>query len=360
LKQAIIRSIKKVNQLLQLQTNMNIQTIKDLFPDKAKEKWHKIKAYKALMIASLEDFNRFVKYSGTFKRKYTQDQLESIITIDYHRLEKGLSMEFVRPGFGSQATFDLQTNMFIYANKFGLTNIWFEAFTTLEFYYNSAKRQNSLDEKLFKQFTELKTLNDTSKYKRSTPNGGIENVTREDIYKCIDIDYKAFAESRHSIRHFSDVDINMDKIYKAAEIAQLAPSVCNRQPWHLYVLTEKANINELLTRHGGARGFDHNVNKILVVTVDLQNFHYQGERNEAWIDGGIYTQALLNSLHHLAIGTCCLNWCVNKMHDQWLRNLIDISKSSVIICLIAIGELPKKFNVPVSPRKDISTVLTVK
>ncbi len=339
---------------------MNTQKIKDLFPESAKKQWRKIRAYKDLVMASLEDFRRFVKYSGTFKRKYTKKQLESIITIDYHRLEKGLSMEFVRAGFGRQATLDLQTNMLIYAKEFELSDIWCEAFSTLEAYYNLGQEQNTIDDNLFNQFVELKKINDTSKFNRNTSNGGIENVRKDDIYKCINIDYKAFTQSRHSIRHFADGDISIDKIYKAAEVAQLAPSVCNRQPWHLYVLTEKINITQLLKRHGGARGFDHNVNKIMIVTVDLQNFHYHGERNEAWIDGGIYTQALLNSLHHLGIGTCCLNWCVNKVHDQWLRDLIEIPESSVIICLIAIGELPNTFNVPISPRKNISTVVTVK
>jgi hypothetical protein len=170
---------------------MKIQTIKDIFAEKIKKNWYTIRAYKALVVASLEDFNRFVKYSGTFKKEYTKEQLESIITIDYHRLEKGLSMEFVRPGFGSQATSDLQNNMLIYADKFELSNIWFEVFTTLESYYNSAKQQNSLNDKLFQQFAEIKRLSETSTHTRSTPNGGIEHIERETINKYINNDYKS-------------------------------------------------------------------------------------------------------------------------------------------------------------------------
>ena len=89
---------------------------------------------------------------------------------------------------------------------------------------------------------------------------GIKNVLQykhEDTVECFDstpeelfktaVDFKEFAFSRHSCRWYSDKEIGHDTLVKAIELAQTAPSACNRQSIKAYIIeaAEKVSIQPL-------------------------------------------------------------------------------------------------------------------
>ena len=46
-------------------------------------------------------------------------------------------------------------------------------------------------------------------------------------------DFLQLARSRHSVRGYTNREVEQEKIDRIIECARLAPSAVNRQPWHL-------------------------------------------------------------------------------------------------------------------------------
>jgi nitroreductase len=115
-----------------------------------------------------------------------------------------------------------------------------------------------------------------------------------------------------------------------------------------------------LACQNGNRGFTEEIDKLLVVTSDLGSFVSPGERNQCWIDGGLFAMSLVYALHSLGLGTCCLNWSVEHEADRKLRQAAGIRESEAVIMMIAVGHLPEVLNVQQSPRKLVDDVLTIR
>ena len=49
--------------------------------------------------------------------------------------------------------------------------------------------------------------------------------------------FKTLALNRQSCRDFNGEDVEIEKLQKAVDIALLAPSACNSQPWKIYCVT---------------------------------------------------------------------------------------------------------------------------
>ena len=96
-----------------------------------------------------------------------------------------------------------------------------------------------------------------------------------------------------------------------------APSACNRQSCKVYFYKDK-NVNEELgIIIAGNTGFDWEVQKYIVVTSDISAFYDPFERNQVYVDGGIFTMALVEALHYYGIASCILQ---NGEYKE--RNLI--------------------------------------
>lgn len=110
--------------------------------------------------------------------------------------------------------------------------------------------------------------------------------------------------------------------------------------------------------HKGVSGI-RNINKLLVVTTDLDTFSGPGERNQCFIDGGIFLMSLVLSLSYVGLGSCILNWSVNFNKDILIRKLMKIGKSENIIAFVAVGHLPDKVKVALSIRRKVSEIIKI-
>ena len=174
------------------------------------------------------------------------------------------------------------------------------------------------------------------------------------------IDLTEFFACRYSIRNFTDEEVDYNLIEQAIRMAQKTPSVCNRQSSKVYIFRNEEDRQLVLSYQNGNRGFGHLVNKVLIVTSDLQNFVSVGERNQCWIDGGMYAMSVVYALHSLGLGTCCLNWSVEYEVDRRLRKAANIPDSEAVIMMIAVGHIPEQLSVAQSPRKSIEEVMVVR
>ncbi|MDZ8187299.1 MAG: nitroreductase family protein [Nostoc sp. ChiSLP02] len=311
------------------------------------------------------DFGRFVrnssvsvKHPATNLQVETKTQFQARMTIDYHSIEKGLAMKEPRVGFGREVIQRLLSNLPIYLKKYGFDETVQITLNALLAYYSFNLEHGFKDEQLYESILKLKQAIPT--YSNSTDEGGIFKLNKKSILDDSRIDLRRFFQSRHSIRHFAPEEVDMCLIEQAVAMAQKTPSVCNRQSSKVYVFSSDEDKQKVLSYQSGNRGFGDQASKVLIVVSDLENFTLMGERNQCWIDGGMYAMSLVYALHSLGLGTCCLNWSVEYSVDKALKQVTNIKDSESIIMMIAVGHLPEELKVAQSPRKAVDEVLIVK
>jgi nitroreductase len=194
---------------------------------------------------------------------------------------------------------------------------------------------------------------------------GVIRVTRDELLAGARVDLEGFYKTRHSIRQFGPEHVGIELVRRAVAMAQRTPSACNRQPVRLYVISESRQKEQLLSVQKeqllavqkGSRGFGHQASHVLVVTSDLGCFNGAGERNQCWVDGGMFAMSLVYALHSMGLGTCCLAWQPTRERDRAARSIVGIREAEVIIMLIAVGSLPEELRVAKSQRKSLDEVL---
>jgi len=172
--------------------------------------------------------------------------------------------------------------------------------------------------------------------------------------------YSDIVCSRSSVRNFSNAKINNLDVLKAIAMAKnKTPSVCNRQGWEVVLVRNLVRVKQVLALQNGNSGIE-NVQNVIVVCSTLTSFFGSNERNQPYIDGGLFLMSLLNSLHYRNIAGCSLNWSVDRKKDKNLKDLLGIDNSKVIISLIAIGSYSnKKIEIASSYKKPLTQILKV-
>jgi len=184
-------------------------------------------------------------------------------------------------------------------------------------------------------------------------------LTKKEIEDATDFDYTRFVQTRCSVRHFTGQSVSPDAVRNAVSQAIKTPRTCNREMRRVYAAYEPKLRDHLLTYHNGNRGFGHKLGAVLIVTVDLREFDMIGERNQSWIDGGLFAMSLGYALHAARLGTCMLNWSEDFEHDQVLRKEFNIPDHEVIITFIGVGHVPEAFEVAASPAPSADDILSV-
>ena len=308
-----------------------------------------------LKINYRNDMKRYTKYSFELSRNRSKRHMETNLIFFYHKIEKGLSLPHPRVGFGKKVVNHLISLLKDYHVKYGWDTTAQVSLNTLFSYYEFNKK-NGLD--LEGLFTQIEDLNNKYKQYSELAFGGITRVSKKNIENC-SMNFKDFALSRYSLRNFSPGEIPNSVIKEAVKIAQKAPSVCNRQSSKVYVYEGESKRNVLAHQNGNA-GFGNDADKVLIVTVELRDFRGPKERNQAYIDGGLFSMSLIYAMHSLGVGTCALNLSLNHKDELKLLTEAEIPHSEIAIMMIAIGKIPEHFYVADSARRDLEDVLKVR
>src|SRR5699024_2441066 len=64
--------------------------------------------------------------------------------------------------------------------------------------------------------------------------GGILEKTNDDFFEGKLKDPERFFLSRHTLRDYSDREVECSTVMRAIKLAMRSPSACNRQAWHVY------------------------------------------------------------------------------------------------------------------------------
>lgn len=278
-------------------------------------------------------YRRFVKHSFVDCKCDSPIQFESSIIRLYHTIEKGLAYEDYRAGFGKENVRNLIISLEQYSSRgYDLTAFFYEtALSCLNEYVKKNKEYGFEDLSLEKRISSL-----PGKANRCGGTIGVSTPVSPEK-----LNYEELIKSRHSIRHFSKKSVDINELKEAIKLAQFTPSACNRQGWKTRIIEDKNIIRNILNNQNGNRGFGQEIDKLLVVTADLRAQQKNREIFEAFIDGGMYTENLLNCLFFKGIGSVPLSAALVPKQDSNVRGIIDIDEGEVLIAFIGVGYYPE-------------------
>ncbi len=102
---------------------------------------------------------------------------------------------------------------------------------------------------------------------------GTEIFDSQKLLSQIDsMNFEEFAKNRHSVRDFAVDTVDESIIRKAVELAQTAPSACNRQSTRVHYIQNRDICKNVLDLQGGAKG--HTVSSVIVLTSELSLYNH--------------------------------------------------------------------------------------
>lgn len=288
----------------------------------------------------------------------TQNAMEAKILRQTHVIEKGMSLSHPREKFGVQKALELLE----FIDEFVECGYKIEdsipvlnAIGVLKAYLAYHEEHGFKPENVLKKFEKyLKYLLEKEKY-------GIIEVSKAELKKEAQGAFPEFFMSRHSVRQFSEQTIDVSDIEKAVKLAMKAPSACNRQSCKAYFYRDKEVNKRLGELIAGNTGFDGEVQNYIVITSDMSAFYDLFERNQVYVDGGIFTMALVEALHYYGIASCILQNGEYKERNLKFKEICkNIPENEKIILFIAIGYYKDHFTYAVSHRKNLDNVLIIR
>lgn len=328
---------------------MFLQCLKETLPKN-------LKSFIRLALDYINDFRLYIKYSTVFSAKSFENK-ESILILHYHGVEKGLLHEKIKPKFAKNRIKIMHTLLcdIEIINKINESQIFIGYKIAIE-YYNFHKKLEIDISDYFTESQYLEYLNLTNAIGNYDFISGVKKLSFNKFY-ADQTNFYQFSHSRKSIRSFTGEKIKFGTIKKVIELSNNAPSVCNRQASRVYLIEDKQKINECLKIQDGFNGFSENVSQLLILTTDRSYFYSTGERNQLYIDGGIYLLNLLYALHFYKIAACPANWGKDFTQDSKVRKVIKVPESEQIICMIPIGIAQEEISFTLSYRRTVDEVL---
>ena len=305
-----------------------------------------------------EDMKLFYKHTNVFKND-TFKKLECRIILDYHSIEKGFLFTNFKPRFAQQKIKNLRINL---KNEIIINNV---NLSQIKVGYQVMCKYYELHRKISIDISDYYTEEDYEFFKKTLSNlytedfRGIIEYSKDAFYELNNEKFEYFSYSRKSIRDFTGEKIDLSVIKDAIKLSANAPSVCNRQSSKVYLLENKKLIDEVLKIQDGFSGYSKNVGQLLILTTDRNLFYSIGERNQMFIDGGLFLMNLLYSLHYYKIANCPANWGKTIQEEKKLKQYINIPESEKIICLIPIGIAKENFRVTLSQRREIDELFRI-
>ncbi len=273
-----------------------------------------------------------------------------------HTIEKGLSMANPRPLFGKKNIARMVHLLRITDNENFDQMAVDMALGCLNSYLDLHQRINVSDPFLEELKEEYHRFANKFGLKG---DGGAKNV--EDVRRKLQnnaYNYQDFLRTRYSCRAFEPTPLPQDTITEVVNIAQNAPSQCNRQASKVHCFQDKTMIRKLLLLQRGCRTFIDEISTLLVITNDLICWDYRSGRNAGFVDAGMFAMSLLYACHAKGIGGCPLSFAKNGSVERQFKYIAKIPRNERVVILLAVG-FPASQSVLAarSKRRQVDTIL---
>lgn len=171
-------------------------------------------------------------------------------------------------------------------------------------------------------------------------------------------DFSKLCSNRRSIRYFDAKPVSKNEILELLELARIAPSVENTQPWHFHVITKKELIAEI-EKCSCYGNFVVGSGVFIVVTCNrtVQNAVPQPLWNERELDYSCVT-----AMEHILLGATAmgLGSCIVSLHHGPVHELLKLPRHEVIVNGIMVGHYKpgEEHSNDGRQRKDLDEIYT--
>ncbi len=278
-------------------------------------------------------------------------QSSVLLRRNIHRLEKGLIMQPRRDIFAEDFIAE-SVNAYIVALKEDSLNKdekkWF---TDVLIEYFSIVKDSNIILKARNKFQAIVEV--SSEQIKFIP------YLFEDLPES-DVDYvqlERLFTRRRSIRWYQDREVSVEKINKAVNLAALAPSACNRQPYMFYVSESKVKAIEIANCALGTPGWAENIPCIIAIVGDLSAYPEERDRHLIYIDGSLAAMQLMLAFETLGLATCPINWPDIASAEKKLQGLLGLEGYERPIMLLSVGYPKGKGGIPYSQKKNSDSLI---
>ena len=308
------------------------QLIKRYAPSSVVATFRSLVARIAFVTDFAADYRRYARSalsSEGVSANMTPTQLEAQITKDYHRVEKGLALANPKRPFGADVSERLAA----------LVPRAEAAAPSASYLTPAAAARSALAR--WNTTGEIDEQVAPTSPRQSAPSF----ANAEELF-----------ETRHSVRDFAEKRPSRESIERALALAMRSPSVCNRQPWSVRLYAGES-VSTVLQHQNGNRGFAGLTPVVALVSVDVAHFAGPGERNQAWIEGGIFASTFVWALHSIGIASCMLNLSLTTSRANALRTATGMKANEIPIMMIAIGEARPGHRIARSRRRELDELV---
>lgn len=162
---------------------------------------------------------------------------------------------------------------------------------------------------------------------------------------------------RRSVRWYRDQPVPLELVQKAANVASLAPSACNRQPYRFAFCNNKAKAVAIAKCAGGTGGFADNLPAIIAIVGDLSAYPFERDRHLIYIDGSLASMQLMLALETLGLSSCSINWPEVDVSERKIRKIINLKDYERVVTLLAVGYADEDGGIPYSQKKMGNSIL---
>ena len=163
------------------------------------------------------------------------------------------------------------------------------------------------------------------------------------------LDFFEAISNRRSIRKYQDKNIETEKILKILEAARLAPSAMNRQPYQLFVISDK----EILSKINSVCNQDWKAPIIIAMVSVPKEAWVRDDGEEFWkADAAIALNQVSLAAFAEGLGTC---WIAAFKENQ-VKEILGVDSDSRIPFLSPLG-YPAENKGPITNRKTIEAIV---
>ncbi|MFD6135463.1 polysaccharide pyruvyl transferase family protein [Isoptericola sp. NPDC060257] len=307
---------------------------------------------------ALADYERQVR---SYDRARSADRISGArarMIFHAHAIEKGLSRSNFRAGFGRIAVPGLAKEMNSWlASGFSIDDPYLQSSAAVMKTYFERHAALQHDVSAFRQLFSgaAQDLIDATRHHE----GGVLPAEQTREIRLEADDSRGFLDvvyGRRSVREFTDEPVSDADVSRAVQIAMQSPSVCNRQAARVHQFQDPEVIRSVLDIQGGFNGYEMPP-RLLLITADLDAFLFAPERNQPFVDGGLFMMSLLLGLTQVGLGSCSLNTAMGSAKDAAIRKIIDVPDNEVFISFVAVGHYDQQVLVPRSKRTRVEDVI---
>ena len=144
-------------------------------------------------------------------------------------------------------------------------------------------------------------------------------------------DFLTLAKERYSVRKFADEPVAQQDIDRILLACQLAPTGCNNQPQHVFVLQSEEAVSKM--RKCTKCHFNAPLGMLVCYDVNQSWKRRYDGADSGWVDASIVTTHMMLAAHEIGVGSCWVMYFI----PEAVKTEFDLPDHLVPVALLAMG-----------------------